>query len=406
MFCPNCGTKNSEDACFCENCGTDLRNVTPQDGGQLLPVKEKKTGSKWLPIIIVEAAVIILGVFLLKGILDKSNSPERVAEKYFVHMANREWEEAYEELDIKEIEESSSDFINLEKYTRYQEQTNTDAVSGYQVVLENNQSGLNGLTNGSAFDKTVRIDYCIKGEAGNSTRRLTLNRVGNSRWKVGVSDLLCKDYTLYVPIGASINVDGVHLGTEYYAQDNGYSDCYSIPYIFCGPHEIKVTMDDMEDVSETITVESVNGASYSCDSMTLKTEVLDTLIQKAGENMRQIYASAADGKSIKTIENLFTSNTEYLDDIKESYGYLVTNFHEGSNRLQKVRFRNITGKAYANGAAVEISFNYDMDYMYEDWWGEGWEQDTYSDGATIYMSFAKENGNWVQTNLGCDTLLY
>lgn len=31
MFCPNCGTKNEDDALFCGNCGTRLVIDVPQE---------------------------------------------------------------------------------------------------------------------------------------------------------------------------------------------------------------------------------------------------------------------------------------------------------------------------------------------------------------------------------------
>ena len=36
MFCPNCGTKNEDDALFCGNCGTRLVIDAPQE----TPVQE------------------------------------------------------------------------------------------------------------------------------------------------------------------------------------------------------------------------------------------------------------------------------------------------------------------------------------------------------------------------------
>ena len=36
MFCPNCGTKNEDDALFCGNCGTRLVIDVPQE----TPVQE------------------------------------------------------------------------------------------------------------------------------------------------------------------------------------------------------------------------------------------------------------------------------------------------------------------------------------------------------------------------------
>ena len=40
MFCPECGSKNEDDALFCENCGTSLKS--PQGNGAPLSAPVKK----------------------------------------------------------------------------------------------------------------------------------------------------------------------------------------------------------------------------------------------------------------------------------------------------------------------------------------------------------------------------
>ena len=54
MFCPECGSKNKDDALFCENCGTSLKS--PQGNGAPLsaPVKKRKTTFRWKRKIIAD----------------------------------------------------------------------------------------------------------------------------------------------------------------------------------------------------------------------------------------------------------------------------------------------------------------------------------------------------------------
>ena len=180
-------------------------------------------------------------------------------------------------------------------------------------------------------------------------------------------------------------------------------DVYQIPQIFYGTHEIKITMEDMEDVIETFQID-YGSSQYYKESMKVKEEVLDALAQKAGENMQKIYSAAMAGKGFKTVENLFTSSEEARKGIKESYENLLSGLNEGSSQPTKANFQNITGDVY--GSEVEMSFDYDLDYRYEDWWDEEWEVGNYKGEDQWVFQFVKEDGNWVQTNLGCEPLYY
>lgn len=396
---------------YAQNSGYGPTNGYAQNGVNVQkPASEKKPISKWIFVVAAEVIVILICAWTLKGIIGNINTPERTAENYFVHVANGEWEEAYKDLDIEEIANGNSDFVNSEMYSKGQAQKSLGIVSNYQVAAGNDalnelNNVLEGISGGDSLGQTIRIDYRAAGDTENSVYVVSLNNTAKNKWKVGVSDLLCRDYRISVLSGASVSVDGIDLGAEYFTETTDYMDSYTIPYLFYGIHEIKVSMEDMEDVVDTVSVD-YSEAYYYCDRMLLKEEVLDTLIQKAGENMQQIYSAAIAGKNLKTIKELFTVNEESMESIKESYGYLLSGMNEGSSQIKNINFYNVKGQAYVDSLGVEISFDYKIDYTYEDWWSGNTENDVYEGSEESIFSFVKENGNWVQTNLGCNTLYY
>lgn len=162
-------------------------------------------------------------------------------------------------------------------------------------------------------------------------------------------------------------------------------------------------MEGMEDVSETIQIEA-GESYYQLEKMPLKQETLDELIELGRENMQKIYNAAVEGKNFAAIEELFTADEETKREIEESYEYLLSDIHEGSVQIENVNFLNLFGEASGEGGSVSIGFEYEMQYLEEDWWSGELERDTYKGSDKWQFYFVNENGKWVQTNLGCDEL--
>lgn len=438
-ICPNCGTVNLEDARFCENCGTDLGTVAGQNqqasgnpvsgsfsSTSSLPQPAGKTPiPKWVPILIAETALLALCIYGIAMAAKNSHSPERVAETFFVHMANGDWEEGYSKLDAED-----SEFINAKMFASANAQGNTlGVVTNYQLSAPYDGQGLDQLSqsvydlagslgleeyleqeSSSSLEKAFKVDYRAKGNTDNSTYLIMLNQTPEG-WKVGASNFIHKDYRIYVPKGFQVSVDGIVLGEPYLIPEgeegydgDGYRDSYSIPQIFYGTHEIKITMEDMEDVSETIEI-GYGDFQYSLEQIQLKEEVRDMLIQKAGENMQQIYNAAMAGKNFSSIENLISSDKELRQKAKEEYEELLADMNEGDTLPTRVIFQNIEGESDSSDSIVFISFSYQMEYKYENWSG-GWTENQYDGTEDWHFGFRKENGEWVQTNLGCERLYY
>ncbi len=389
-------------------------------GGQNGQQVEKRPIPKWVFAIIAES-VLMIGI-LVAGfqLYQKSKDMKQVAEQYFVNTANGDWEAAYGQLDVEQLGLGSDDkFINAEMFAKSQAQGSLGVVNNYQI---NETSELEeslyqwgeeyGLSGNQPMERAVRIDYRAEGDTSNKTYVVSLDQA-SGKWKVSLSGVVFQDYRIYVPMGASVSLDGVALdeGYRFLEEEDGsrgddYLDVYSIPYLFYGAHEVKVTLEDMEDVEEAIQV-GYDSSQYYLEAMQLKADIQEALIKKAGENMRQIYDAAITGKDFGAVKDLFTKDKETQQEIKEAYEYLMSEASQGDTRLQKMNLTNLTGTIYdSRYAAVNVTFEYAIEYIYEDIWSGETESDTYNETEECQIHFVKEDGNWVQVGLGCEMLYY
>lgn len=403
MFCPNCGSKNEDSALFCENCGAPMEEAV-QETYKAADESTVRTAGKQLSrqkvILAVEVLLVCLALYGLYRTAEKNCSPDSIAEKYFVSRANADWNEIYNCLDIEK-----SEFTSEEMFALANRGNSLGEISNYRV------NPLAPDFADSSLGTTVNIDYRLKDDPDSEhSFEVSMNRqAGKSclffdKWKVGTEGWINRDFYFYVPAGANISVDGIELGKSCRKEkddEDGY-EAYCIPCIFTGFHDLKVTMEDMEDVEQTVKIEK-NDDSYYTGEMHLKKEVLDALKQKAGENMQQIYVAAISGKSFPSVEKLFTAEKDTRQEIRKDYENLVSGFHDSSSQLDKVSFDNI--RVSADGSSVSILFDYTVDYTYEDWWGDE-EHGTYEGSEELSFDYSREDGSWVQAGLGCTYLYY
>lgn len=417
MYCQNCGTKNSDDAVFCESCGTMLeRNDIPVEQ---TPVQMPENGPakvtqaapavhkpvpKWLVILILEAVALIAVFYAAFTLAKRGFGAERMAANFFVEMTNGDWEKAYEKLDIEE-----SEFINAKMFALANKHNSFGSINAYSVEKQGGAFG--DLIANTGLGTAVDIQYRTKGSDSDSTYEVILNKQGKKKlllfddWKVSTDQLVCNNYQIQVPDGATVVFDGITLSDNYRSSDaDDYGIYYTIPQIFRGSHTLTVSKENFEDVTRNITVSS-SYDEYSVSNMTMKKEVLEELIQLAGKNMQTIYTAAIEGKKFDTIADLFAKDAK--EDVKDSYSNLISNLSgNGSSVPYKLNFHNIQGSAYTNGTSVSISAEYHMEYSYEDWWDGSLQTDSMDSTEQFTFDFVEEDGKWVQTNLGCYTLYY
>lgn len=422
MYCQNCGTKNSDDAVFCESCGTKLeRNDLPVEQTpemiqpkavqpKAVPAADtaavRQPVQKWLVVLILEAVALIAALYAALALAKKGFGAEHMAGNFFVEMANGDWEQAYGKLDVDE-----SEFINAKMFALANQQTSFGLINAYTVEKQGGAFG-DLVAKSTGLGTTVDVRYRTRGSNSDSSYEVVLNKQSGKKmllfddWKVSTDQLIGTDYRLHVPEGATVVFDGITLSDSYRdsGADDDYGICYVIPQLFLGSHTFTVSKENYDEVTRTVQIRSSNDGCSVLD-LAMKKEVLEDLIQLAGKNMQTIYTAAVEGKKFAAIEDLFAKDAR--EDAEYAYSNLLSNLSgNGSSIPYKLSFKNIQGSAYSNGTSVSLSAEYHIEYSYEDWWDGSINTDSMDSSEQFTFDFIEEDGNWVQTNLGCYTLYY
>lgn len=418
MYCQDCGEMNSDDSLFCESCGAKLvkdeilkPNIQQKEFTYLMKYNGKIP--QLYKILIFEIIIFLIIFFSFISICERVFSPEHVAERYFVNMVNSNFPEAYKELDMTETE-----FTNIRMFMQAYADSPFEIVKDYSVHMTLEEPYRFGL-----FDKMeqreeakVKISYSFEGSNSEKIYDISLNKQKSKfilfeNWKIDTENLICQNYSIYVPNGAGVTLDGIILDATYLCTEDNYNnsnvlDHYIIPEMFYGKHHINVVMEDMVEINEDVIISNQN-IQYYLQNMQLTEETVSELIQIAARNMEQIYKAALEGKEVSEIINLFVSDEDCRNNIESNYQNLVSYFNDNPNCLiKKISFTELKGSAVTNAASVRISFKYGIDYSGLNSWTGDWKEYNHEGYETCDFYFRKENGRWLFQNWGCIALIY
>lgn len=258
MFCPQCGTKNDDDAVFCSNCGADVSQAfseaqasQPQqsDAGFSPPVQDShtaaptyvyqsgtaavkpgtpmKTSTKITMAIIV---VLIVACAALYNVAKQMNSPEKCAQTYFGAIQAKDWAKAYPFLDVTE-----SDFINEANFAKMMEKSvGAQKIVNYSILDEKTlKSGTSNGTDDQMKDpllaggltKVITVQYTVQGETEPQTVPVILVKQPQKNfflfdtWKVSPGGYITPEADITVPYGTTAYLDGVKIPDSAKAED-------------------------------------------------------------------------------------------------------------------------------------------------------------------------------------------
>ena len=309
MYCNYCGNQNPDDAAFCSKCGAKISYTgrtaensentgqqaetlynaagdsaagaqTAQTGTytsynyQYAPKPHTpRSGFFWVCILECILIVIALGGLYFAG--SYTTSSQTVAERYFVEVANGEYEETFNELGVEE-----SEFVNAETYGVYNQNIDIAGVTSYSIydvtyqfnydydyeqqiqdIL--NQFGIDSMgdfsdgqedgqqdpfsqifgdgeddgseiiygTDDSTSDIAVyQIDFTTSSDNEIHTVYIQLQKSSEklyglfNKWEVVSDGVVASDYHIIVSAGASITFDGKEVSAAYITTDE--SDYY------------------------------------------------------------------------------------------------------------------------------------------------------------------------------------
>lgn len=367
------------------------------------PEKPKKHISKlWIAVAVEVVAIIALvaGFFKIGNMV---YGPEKVAEKFFVEVANQNYKEAYKVLDVEE-----NDFINEEAFENAKCNVELNEVTDYQIKR----------TRGQDDEKEVKISYKTKGSSSKHSYDISVEKQNGKNllffedWQISPEAMLVEDFYVCIPAGAEVTVDGVKLGKDYLkkSESDEYQQYYVIPEIFAGEHQIVVTQEGMQEVRRLVDTDSDYG--FYLYDMKPDEKMLEEVLDTAIADMNTIYISAAEGKDFDTIADLFSTVDGRQEDAKEDYEDIVYGLTGSSyTTLNKISFSNIegiAGEGYGDTdeicISVQIKFDYSVEYT-EEWFGEV-SNESYDSEKYMYMDYVYENGKWLLEGLDGAYLYY
>ena len=360
--------------------------------------EKKRTGVKW--VIALEILLLLLMMGKAPEKLQSAYGAEKIAEKYFVHIVNGEYDKAYELLNIEETE-----FINEASFAGYCESLDLGEVTNYEIEVFSTREQTRG-------EGTVLIEYWKKGEGASYNFEVDVERADNKNylffenWGVKPDSLICYNFYVGLQEDASLLFDGVtisdtYLATgDYYTGEPGAYKAYCIPQLFKGWHSIEITMDYMEPIKQDMNI-TLDGSSKNYFEMTFSEAGIKELQKLAYENMKKIYTAAEAGKPFEEISDLLTVEAKESSNVQYAYESLCGYFGEGE-AASYVAVKAVTAEGDTSSSTVHLEFDYEVDYARRDWFSGKLIEGTHNYNRLLSFTFDLRDGKWLQTNLGCD----
>lgn len=454
MFCPNCGTKNEDDALFCGACGTPLREISgpenpgaqaenlygrqmrqeqqmqgeqdlqngqpPRQGESVytdMPVQKKPAQHRKLPgllfVVIAEAAAAILLIAGIVWINGKRFSPEKVAEDYWKAVMDCEWGKAYDfcsfpdsdlltrqmYVNVNEGNDEKTDYESV-RVIRASQGADIQADEGLELLLGNGESAkADKGTSESGDVRQYTVEYRVKGSSENSYTSLTLAKTKKRNflfwddWKVTSSESWVKDAQIIIPENAGITLNGVKVDASGAEVSDGLKTI-TIPYLFTGQYQMSVTEEGMEDYNQMLNVTSY-GIEEPMVTLVPSKETVGEVAGKAGSDIEKIIGSALTGKTFDEIEDCFTENAVLENSVKENYEELVKGL-AGDGKTSGIISLELSNMKFElssqpSSGAIEFYLEMDRKETYHTYWGDPGEND-YSMSA--YLVYQKEGDEW------------
>lgn len=354
----------------------------------------------------IVAFCIMIAVFFNVG--QNTFGYENVAKNYFKSIADCDWDQVYNELELKE-----SAFINKDAFLEMRKED--DKISYSKIKVE------------SVADKNtahVNIIYYEKGSDYASgelqvklTRQPKKSFLFFDNWKVSPDNYVVNDFTIYAPQGADVYLDNQVIPDKYITKKSSSpdSDCYQIPQMFVGTHTSFISFDGFTGPETPVFAQyDYDYLSLEYDSLSVTSKQQEEILNTAYGILQKELAAGVAGNDFSTIEDLFTDDS--VVDAKDSYNsYYLDNFTASGSRsaVKKLSLNNVTGSfsdfRISNGtiyAEVILSYDYTVDFRKKDFWTEKYEKETYDSDASTRYYLQYEDGTWKLSSSSFPSIYY
>lgn len=423
MFCPECGTKNEDDARFCSECGTSLQEYweseknqhdeQPFDFNQKEMLKEefksqhdmrqyqeppvlqqagKKSMSKKNILLIAEvifAIVLAIGIF---SIMNRKFMPETIAMDYWKSVMAQEWSEAYDYCDFPD-----NDFLTKQIYV------NVNASQPEPIPYKSAKiKSTEGILQNSDTRSLV-VEYIPKGSSEIEYSDITLTKTGKKQfllwdeWKVTPSNVWCKDAAFTIPAQASMTLNDVEVkGASEPAGEFKRMQTITIPYLFLGSYQMEITEEGMEPFRKIITI-----CDYGCEDNYIKLipteDTKEALVEQLGADLKKIIESALAEKNFSTVQDCFSKSALIEEDIQYDYEQLFE--LKRDKGIVSLDMNNIRASVEddTEGSVIHLNVKMDSYEVYSSYWRD--ELETYNETLELHVYYIREDDTWKLLNM-------
>lgn len=409
MFCPNCGTKNADDAVFCENCGTRILEENPapipvQSSGMNLNKGASFRLSKKLIAVIAAVAAVVIAIIVLVNVGKSVTDYKKIAAKYVKAVEEGNWDKAYSLMNLPEGE-----FLTKEAFIKANEGESGVEITNINVKDTSDLKNLLGDEESATGNKSVIVTYSYPGSSSN-VEYITLDKLGSkflfffNKYKVSSDGIVAFDSIIKVPVGSKLYINGVEVADSYKSSTKSTEkiDYYVIPYLFQGDNTVKVVSDYAQDLEEVVYF-SGKGDSYSVStsSLSFKEDMVEAIKAQAKSDLEKIAAAAVAQKSFSEIGLTSLSSAE--SSLSSAYTkYAVGDCHSSYRDVKSLSLESVSASVNSNNISIDtndglpyirVSLSYSLKgtYVYK---SNNETKDGKSSSASSTLTYKYNDGQW------------
>lgn len=396
MFCPNCGTKNADDAVFCENCGTRILEENPvqeQSSGVRLnkeeplqgaagvqpgvqnavpyqaqpgmqnamaqPAQQKKPFrlSKKLIAVIAAVAAVIIAIVVFVNVGKSVTDYKKIAAKYVKAVEEGDWDKAYGLMNLPEGE-----FLTKEAFIKANEEESSVKITNINVKDTGDLKNLLEDKESTTGNKSVIVTYSYPGSSSN-IEYITLDQLGSkflfffNKYKVSSDGIVAFDSIIKVPVGSKLYINDVAVADSYKSSTKSTEkiDYYVIPYLFQGNNTVKVVSEYTQDLEEVVYF-SGQGDSYSVSatSLSFKSDMVEAVKAQAKNDLEKIAAAAVAQKNFSEIGLTTLSSAE--STLNNSYTRnALGDCHSSYRDVKSLSLESVSASVSSNNISIDSS---------------------------------------------------
>lgn len=327
----------------------------------------KKDFKKKVLNFIVEAFKIIFilaicaGIGIFYAIGERAGSPERYAEEYFSYFVTNNYEKMYDMVDCNE-----SEFINRENFINKCEGEKVyGSITGYKLSKP--------VKDGDNI--TYVVTYYIGADKKPNTYTITLNRqiekthMFFDTWKVSLERFMIHDYSISVPVGTRVLMDGVDIAKyKKSTSEDGTLDNYVVNRIFSGDHTVSVHLDATGEITKTQYVtEETDSILITTNDFAIKPDVQQKLFEYSASIIEFMYQYSMDKtKNAKDLAILYAQTPEAQESAKSSFNTLASAITKADGaQMKELDIKTLSPEVISFTYPDRVTVKVDYDYTFK-----------------------------------------